>query len=107
MRKPPSGGLVATGMLDDGSGEAPRFPGFFVTHLSERSREKSVEPPITEVADTFPKFRTASDAESQIEADQALLKQAGDKKLKLGIAQRIDHSYQVLFELREKEKLRT
>jgi len=103
--KVPGHGAVALGMFDnEPEKEEPKPHGFFVTHVSERSRARNTEAPITEIADTFPKFRTALDAESQIEADQDLLKQTADLKSKLALAQRIDHTYKVLFELREKER---
>lgn len=104
VRKPPSGGEIATGMQDnEPEKERSGLSGFFVTKLAERSREEHPEA-IGRVEDSFPKFRTVADAESQIKADQELLKKSNDLNLKLTLAKRIDESYRHLFELREKER---
>ncbi len=103
IRKPPSGGAIATGMLDDESEGKPEQTGMFVTHRVEPGQSSAARAWVEEQANSSPKFRTAAAALAQIEAAQKLLEQTTETDVRVSLAKRLHETYLAYFELRERE----
>lgn len=103
IRRPPSGGAIATGMLD-GEPEKPEQPELFVTRIVESGRSSAARAWIEEPVSTEGKFRNAAAALAQIEAAQELLKGATETDVRLSLARVLDSAYAEYFKLVENER---